>query len=137
MPDIPLGVYQQMTQTGVALARAEAAELLRRGDTAGANRKLDEAIQMATEARVRVEAASQPAAQPPPAPAPAPELSPEQRVQAHIDAALSHIPAHVHGITPPLVRHALIERARQAAGVATDGRFNPAESFGLAPPRPK
>lgn len=136
MPELPLDTYKQLAESSVALARVEAMELLRRGDTAGANRKLDEAIQMAAEARVRIAAATSQPAPPPPAPAAGPELTPDQRVRANIDATLARTPEHIRPLVPAPVRRAVIERARQAAGVATDGRFNPAESFGLTP-RPK
>jgi hypothetical protein len=123
MPDptlvnVPREAFERMATAPLELARLEAAEFLRRGDTAGANAKITEGV--AQSAAIRAQAAAQqqaqqqpapaqqPAAQPPPQALPAPRNASEYMIQRYKEHQASLVRAEdprldmrqSYGLTP-------------------------------------
>jgi hypothetical protein len=112
--NIPLAEFDRLAETPTRLAQLEAAELLKRGDTAGATARIAAGVAQSTAIRAQAQAPPAPAAV---APAVQPALDPPPR-----------------NLGEAMIRH---YRERQAALVRNDDpRRDMGQPFGLAAPRP-
>jgi hypothetical protein len=121
MPDptvvnIPIAHFEEIAAAPLRLAQAEAAEMLRRGDAAGANARIAEGVAKSAAMRAQVLATQQAAPPPPPAApqqtAPPPPVDP----RAHLDARFGHLTPFQRGLMPSELRAAAVLDARLAAG---------------------